>query len=41
MGTPEGFTSYVEEDAGHQLTAAIWERVRAFFAKHLGCADGV
>lgn len=29
------FTWFVEEEVGHELSPAMWERVRATFAKHL------
>jgi dienelactone hydrolase len=35
-GAAEHFSCYVEPDAGHVLSAAMWERVEAFFARHLG-----
>ena len=30
------FTWHIEEDTGHELSAEMWNRVRQFFARHLG-----
>ena len=32
----ENFSHFIEADTGHVLSEAMWERVRAFFGKHLG-----
>ncbi|GAG89686.1 unnamed protein product [marine sediment metagenome] len=32
----ENFSCYVEPGAGHVLSNRMWERVQAFFARHLG-----
>ncbi|MCL6101335.1 MAG: alpha/beta hydrolase family protein [Bacteroidetes bacterium] len=34
-GAPDNFTFFIEPDAGHVLTEAMWQRVRACFANHL------
>jgi dienelactone hydrolase len=34
-GVPENFSYFIEEDAGHVLSPAMWEKVRQFFAQHL------
>lgn len=34
-GSPEHFSWFVEEEAGHELTPAMWEQVRTCFARHL------
>ena len=31
----ENFTSFIEPDVGHELSPAMWERVKQTFAKHL------
>lgn len=34
-GVPENFSYFIEEEAGHELTPAMWTHVRHFFHKHL------
>jgi dienelactone hydrolase len=34
-GVPEHFSHYVEPDAGHVLSAEMWQRASAWFRKHL------
>ena len=34
-GAAENFTHFIEAGTGHVLSDAMWERVRAFFGKHL------
>lgn len=34
-GVPENFSFFIEEDAGHVLSPAMWTHVQKFFAKHL------
>ena len=34
-GAADRFTSFVEPDTGHVLTAAMWDKVKAVFARHL------
>jgi dienelactone hydrolase len=31
----DNFTTFIEPDVGHDLTPAMWERIKATFAKHL------
>ncbi len=35
MHAEANFTSFIEEKTGHVLSPAMWDRVKAFFAKHL------
>jgi dienelactone hydrolase len=35
QGAKEQFGYYIEEDAGHVLSAKMWERMRVWFGKHL------
>ncbi|MEX0913684.1 MAG: dienelactone hydrolase family protein [Demequina sp.] len=35
QGVAERFTSFIEPDVGHRLTAAMWLRTRAVFARYL------
>jgi len=35
QGAAENFTYFIEPGAGHVLSQAMWERVRAHFRKHL------
>jgi dienelactone hydrolase len=35
-GAAENFSHFIEAGTGHVLSEAMWERVRAFFGKHLG-----
>jgi len=39
-GAKENFTWFIEEGAGHELSDAMWERVRTFFRRHLTSAPG-
>lgn len=34
-GVPENFTFFIEPDAGHVLTDAMWQHVKTTFARHL------
>jgi dienelactone hydrolase len=34
-GVPENFTSYIEPGSGHILSEAMWQKVKACFARHL------
>jgi dienelactone hydrolase len=34
-GASGNFTSFIEEDKGHVLSEAMWQRVKAVFARHL------
>lgn len=34
-GAADKFTYFIEPDTGHVLSEAMWEKTRAFFAKHL------
>ncbi len=34
-GAADQFTCFIEKDTGHVLSDAMWERVRAFFGRHL------
>jgi dienelactone hydrolase len=34
-GAAENFTAFIEEDAGHDLTDAMWQQVQETFQKHL------
>lgn len=34
-GAADRFSAFIEPGAGHVLSEAMWERVRAFFAEHL------
>lgn len=35
MHADTNFTSFIEENTGHVLSAAMWAKVKAFFVKHL------
>jgi dienelactone hydrolase len=35
MHAEQNFTAFVEENTGHVLSPAMWEKVKVFFAKHL------
>ena len=35
MHAEDKFTAFIEEKTGHVLSDAMWEKVKAFFAKHL------
>ncbi len=35
-GAADRFSAFIEPGAGHVLSEAMWQRVRAFFAEHLG-----
>lgn len=35
LGRPEMFSSFVDEEAGHELTEPMWARTQAWFATHL------
>ncbi len=34
-GAPQNFTSFIEEDKGHVLSEAMWQRVKEVFSRHL------
>ncbi len=35
QGASENFSTFIEPDAGHALTPAMWQHARGWFAKHL------
>jgi len=35
LGAEENFSYFVEPEVGHSLTELMWEKIHAFFAKHL------